>query len=110
MTTRQLSRLFHEATEAAGIKKSVTLHALRHSFALTTINVPPTNPRAQRHAWCGRDGDQRGARFRAQSRSRKEMFPECIPVATLDRAIVPKLGGKCQESSRAKRQFGTTPS
>src|SRR2546430_9879738 len=33
MTTRQLSRLFHEAAEAAGIKKSVTLHALRHSFA-----------------------------------------------------------------------------
>ncbi len=33
MTTRQLSRLFHEATESAGIKKSVTLHALRHSFA-----------------------------------------------------------------------------
>jgi site-specific recombinase XerD len=33
MTTRQLSRLFHEATEAAGIKKAVTLHALRHSFA-----------------------------------------------------------------------------
>ena len=33
MTPRQLSRLFHEATDAAGIKKSVTLHALRHSFA-----------------------------------------------------------------------------
>ena len=33
MTTRQLSRLFHEAAEAAGIKKAVTLHALRHSFA-----------------------------------------------------------------------------
>jgi site-specific recombinase XerD len=33
MTTRQLSRLFHEATDAAGIKKSLTLHALRHSFA-----------------------------------------------------------------------------
>ena len=33
MTTRQLSRLFHEAAAAAGIKKSVTLHALRHSFA-----------------------------------------------------------------------------
>jgi site-specific recombinase XerC len=28
-----LNRLFHEAAEAAGIKKSVTLHALRHSFA-----------------------------------------------------------------------------
>jgi len=33
MTTRQLSRLFHEAADAAGIKKSVTLHTLRHSFA-----------------------------------------------------------------------------
>src|SRR5580692_1471418 len=33
MTTRQLNRLFHETAEAAGIKKAVTLHALRHSFA-----------------------------------------------------------------------------
>jgi len=33
MTTLQLSRLFHEAADAAGIKKAVTLHALRHSFA-----------------------------------------------------------------------------
>lgn len=33
MTTRQLSRLFHEAANAAGIRKDVTLHALRHSFA-----------------------------------------------------------------------------
>jgi integrase/recombinase XerD len=33
MTTRQLNRLFHEATDGAGIKKAVTLHALRHSFA-----------------------------------------------------------------------------
>jgi len=33
MTSRQLNRLFHEAADAAGIKKGVTLHALRHSFA-----------------------------------------------------------------------------
>ena len=33
MTTRQLNCLFHETAEAAGIKKAVTLHALRHSFA-----------------------------------------------------------------------------
>ncbi len=32
-TTRQLNRLFHKAAEAAGIKKGVTLHGLRHSFA-----------------------------------------------------------------------------
>jgi integrase/recombinase XerD len=33
MTTRQLNRLFHEAADNAGIRKGVTLHALRHSFA-----------------------------------------------------------------------------
>jgi integrase/recombinase XerD len=33
MTTRQLNRLFHEAADAAGIRKGVTLHTLRHSFA-----------------------------------------------------------------------------
>jgi integrase/recombinase XerD len=33
MTTRQLNRLFHEAAEAADIKKGVTPHTLRHSFA-----------------------------------------------------------------------------
>ena len=33
MSTRQLNRLFHKAVEAAGIKKQVTLHGLRHSFA-----------------------------------------------------------------------------
>jgi site-specific recombinase XerD len=33
LTTRQLSRLFHEAADAAGITKRVSLHSLRHSFA-----------------------------------------------------------------------------
>jgi integrase/recombinase XerD len=33
LTTRQLSRLFHDASEAAGIHKQITLHSLRHSFA-----------------------------------------------------------------------------
>lgn len=33
ITTRHLNRLFHEAADAAGIKKDVTLHTLRHSFA-----------------------------------------------------------------------------
>jgi site-specific recombinase XerD len=33
LTPRQVSRLFLETVEAAGIKKKLTLHALRHSFA-----------------------------------------------------------------------------
>jgi integrase/recombinase XerD len=32
-TTRQVNRLFHETADAAGIKRAVTLHTLRHSFA-----------------------------------------------------------------------------
>jgi site-specific recombinase XerD len=33
LTTRQLNRLFHETADAAGIRKRVSLHSLRHSFA-----------------------------------------------------------------------------
>lgn len=33
MSGRQLNRAFHQAREAAGIKKRVSLHSLRHSFA-----------------------------------------------------------------------------
>ena len=33
ITTRHLARLFHQTVDAAGIRKTVTLHTLRHSFA-----------------------------------------------------------------------------
>jgi integrase/recombinase XerD len=38
ITTRHLNRLFHQAAEAAGIKKSVTLHALRHYVSFRTMS------------------------------------------------------------------------
>ena len=33
LTARQFSRLFKEAAKAAGLRKTVSLHSLRHSFA-----------------------------------------------------------------------------
>ena len=33
LTTRQFSRLFKQAAKAAGLRKAVSLHSLRHSFA-----------------------------------------------------------------------------
>jgi len=33
MTTRQFGRLFKQAAKAAGLRKTLSLHSLRHSFA-----------------------------------------------------------------------------
>ena len=33
LSPRQLNRLFHQAADAAGIERQVSLHSLRHSFA-----------------------------------------------------------------------------
>src|SRR6516165_6638540 len=38
ITTRHLNRLFHDAADAAGIRKHVTLHSLRHYVAFRTMS------------------------------------------------------------------------
>ena len=52
ITTRHLNRLFHEAADAAGIKKGVTL-PLRHSFATSQAtalaNTPHSPQRVHSH-------------------------------------------------------------
>jgi integrase/recombinase XerD len=41
LTTRQLNRLFHETTHAAGIRKAVNLHSLNPHRARCTAGAPP---------------------------------------------------------------------
>jgi integrase/recombinase XerD len=47
-TTRQLSRLFHEAADGAGIRKGVSLHTCATASPLTCSNAGPTSESSRR--------------------------------------------------------------
>jgi site-specific recombinase XerD len=40
LTTRQFGRLFKPAAKAAGLRKTLTLHAFRHAMALLALQLP----------------------------------------------------------------------
>jgi len=48
MTTRQLSRRFHEAADAAGIKKSLTLHGCATASPPICSNAAPISESSKR--------------------------------------------------------------
>jgi integrase/recombinase XerD len=69
MTTRQLNRLFHQAAEAAGIKKAVTLHALRHNSESRIIpSVGPDDAEIQRFSGDRPHVDRHNQRLRRKAR------------------------------------------
>ena len=48
LTTRQFGRLFKEAAKAAALRKTVSLHSLRHSFATQSFERHPASMRGNR--------------------------------------------------------------
>ena len=102
ITTRQLNRLFHEAADAAGIKKSVTVHTLRHSFA-THLLERGTDIRMIQ-ALLGHDKLDTTARYTHVATG---MIANV--ESPLDRLAQPRKKGKRRQRKTSRRTGGPQP-
>jgi integrase/recombinase XerD len=95
LTTRQLSRLFHETAAAAGITKRVSLHSLRHSFA--TELLEDGNDIRYIQALLGHEKLDTTARYTRVATGR---------IAAIDSPLK-KLGGKHRRLKRRRPKSAT---
>ena len=82
LTPRQVTRLFHESVEAAGLKKKLTLHALRHQLrdaSLRSWGRYPDDPGVAGPREVGDDGALHAGRDRLDHGGRKPARSASLP-------------------------------